>query len=148
VRAAFRAVLRPLRALFRALLLAALALFRAPRLAALALFRAPLFAALAPFRAPLFAALALFRAVLRPLRAVFRAERLADLPAFLTDFLAARFVLREPGLLADLRRGRSEVSDWLDEVSSKSNEREDDGEEVLSEGRGSIHPEPDHPISI
>jgi hypothetical protein len=128
--------------------LAALALFRAPRLAALALFRAPLFAALALFRAPLFAALALFRAVLRPLRAVFRAERLADLPAFLTDFLAARFVLREPDLLADLRRGRSEVSDWLDEDSSKSNEREDDGEEVLSEGRGSIHPEPDHPISI
>jgi hypothetical protein len=82
------------------------------------------------------------------LRAVFRAERLADLPAFLTDFLAARFVLREPDLLADLRRGRSEVSDWLDEDSSKSNEREDDGEEVLSEGRGSIHPEPDHPISI
>jgi hypothetical protein len=38
----------------------------------------------------------------------------------------------------------------VDAGSSKSKDREDDGvgEGVLSEGRGSIHPEPDQPISI
>ncbi len=37
----------------------------------------------------------------------------------------------------------------LSEESPKSNEREDPGlDELLSEGRGSIHPEPDQPISI
>jgi hypothetical protein len=123
---AFRAALRPFRALLRAALLAALPLFRAA----------------------LLAALPLFRAVFRPFRAVLRAERLADLPAFRADFLAAFFGLLVPGLLAVFRRGAA-VSDWLAVGSPKSNERDDEGVDgVLSEGRGSIHPEPDQPISI
>ena len=118
------------------------AVFRAVRRPLRALFRAELLAALPP---------ALFRAVLRPLRALLRAERLADLPAFRAaflparaDFLAARLVDR----LVDFRRGAA-VSDRVEEDSSKSNEREGEGVEgVLSEGRGSIHPETDQTISI
>jgi hypothetical protein len=84
------------------------------------------------------------------LRAVFRAELRPDLAAFRADFLAAFLVPPVPDFLADFRRGAAAaVSDWLDEDSSKSNEREYEGfEGVLSEGSGSIHPEPDQPISI
>jgi hypothetical protein len=54
-----------------------------------------------------------------------------------------------PDFLADFRRGSAAVPDWLEEDSTKSNERDDEGVVgVLSEGRGSIHPEPDQPISI
>jgi hypothetical protein len=68
---------------------------------------------------------------------------LADLPAFRADFLAALLAL-----LAVFRRGAA-ASDWLAVGSPKSNERDDEGVDgVLSEGSGSIHPEPDQPISI
>jgi hypothetical protein len=100
-------------------------------------------------------ALELFLAVLPPLRALFRAERPADLPPLRADFLLPRADFRpdrlaEPDLLADFRRrGVVAVSDSLEDESPKSNEREVEGVEgVLSEGRGSIHPEPDQPISI
>lgn len=131
-------MLRPFRALLRAALLAPLLFFRA----------APL-ADLAPFRAALLPALALFRAADLPLRAVLRAERRPDRAAFRADFLAALLVFLVPDFLTVFRRGSAAVPDWLDEGSSKSNERDDEGVVgVLSEGRGSIQPEPDQPISI
>jgi hypothetical protein len=78
-----------------------------------------------------------------------RAERRPDLAAFRADFLATLLVLRVADFLAGFRRGSAAVPNWLDEGSSKSNERDDEGVVgVLSEGRGSIHPEPDQPISI
>jgi hypothetical protein len=121
---------------------------RAALLAALPLFRAALLLALPLLRAALLAALPLFRAVLRPFLAALRAERLADLPAFRADFLAAFLALLGPDLLAVFRRG-SAASGWLAVGSPKSNERDGEGVDgVLSEGRGSIHPEPDQPISI
>jgi hypothetical protein len=78
---------------------------------------------------------------LAPLRADFRLLLLA---ARLADFL------RDPPLRARLVPPVL----LLGEGSSKSKDDEDDageegeGEGVLSEGRGSIQPEPDHPISI
>jgi hypothetical protein len=72
-----------------------------------------------------------------------RAERLADFPAFLAvflDFLAA--FLELAFLAAFFRRPRgSSPSAYEDE-----DDEEPDG--VLSIGSGSIHPEPDQPISI
>ena len=119
--------MRPFRAVLRAETLALLPLLRAARLVARPLFRA----------------------VARPFRAVFRAVRRPDLAVFRADFLAAFLARRAPVFLAAFRRGLAAVSDWLDEDSSRSNEREYEGlEGVLSEGRGSIHPEPDQPISI
>jgi hypothetical protein len=128
---------------------------------------------LPPFRAARFRE-ALFRLDdLRPpdrddLRALFRAElrppRLADLPARLADrralflaplradFLRPRLAERLEDLLRDARRLPPVLSlPLLGEGSPKSNEGDDDagvGEGVLSEGSGSIHPEPDQPISI
>jgi hypothetical protein len=101
------------------------------------------------------------------LRALFRAELrsplLADLPARFAD-LRALFLLPLrvdfllPGSVdrADFLRALGRVSlvlpaRSLGEGSSKSNDDDDeagDGEGVLSEGSGSIHPEPDQPISI
>ena len=113
-----------------------------------ALLRAAVRALLPPLRAAFLVARPLFRAAALPLRAVFRAERRPDFAAFRADFLAAFLVRRVPDFLADFRLGAA-VSDCLDEDSSKSNEREYEGlEGVLSEGSGSIHPEPDQPISI
>ena len=96
------------------------------------------------------------RAELRP--------RLDDLPpALLADrralFLAPLrddfLLLRLAERLEDFRRGLGRAvglsSRRLGDGSSKSNERDGDagdGEGVLSEGRGSIQPEPDQPISI
>jgi len=100
------------------------------------LFRAALLDARLLFRAAFLDARLLFRAVRRPFLAVLRAERLA----VLADFRAAFRADLLPLLLAD---------DPLSEESPKSNEREDPGlDELLSEGSGSIHPEPDQPISI
>ena len=113
-----------------------------------ALLRAVLRALLPLLRAAFLVARPLFRAAALPLRAVFRAERRPDLAAFRADFLVAFLVRRVPDFLADLRRGLA-ASDRLDGDSSKSNDREYEGlEGVLSEGSGSIHPEPDQPISI
>jgi hypothetical protein len=67
------------------------------------------------------------------------------------DFLLALFDDRLAVFLRELRRGRA-VLGLLVDGSSKS--LYDDGVEagvgegVLSMGRGSIHPEPDQPISI
>jgi hypothetical protein len=144
----FRAALLVDLALFRAALLADLAPFRAALLVDLPPFRAALLVDLLPFRAALLPALALFRAADLPLRAVLRAERRPDLAAFRADFLAALLVVLVPDFLADFRRGSAAVPDWLDEDSSKSNERDEGLLGALSEGRGSIHPEPDQPISI
>ena len=104
-----------------------------------------------------------FRALLR---AELRLPRLDDL----LDFLADRRALLRPPLRADfpvLLRFADRLADFLrdpplrdrlvppvllGEGSSKSNDDEDDpgeeGEGVLSEGSGSIQPEPDQPISI
>jgi hypothetical protein len=114
---------------------------------------------------------ALFRPPREDLRELFRAElrppRLADFPRLLAD-LRALFLapLREDFLLlrrAELRLDflRDPLRDPLREPpvaplrlvlagSSKSKDGEEvgEGEGVLSEGSGSIHPEPDQPISI
>jgi hypothetical protein len=133
-----------------------------------ALFRAALLAALPLFRAALLAALPLFRAALRPFRAVLRAElRALFLAPFRADFFAPRLAVpfelffrdRLLELPPDLERPpepeRLELPPdsprRLVEGSSKSKDDGVDageGEGVLSEGRGSIHPEPDQPISI
>jgi len=124
--------------LFRAALLDARPPFRAALLDALLLFRAALLDARPPFRAARLVARLLFRAARRPFLAVLRAERFVARP----DFRAAFRV----DLLALLS---ADDSDSLSEVSPKSNERDDEGlDDLLSEGRGSIHPEPDQPISI
>lgn len=109
---------------------------------------------------------ALFRAELRPprfddlldfladRRALFLAPLRADLRLLL---LADRFAdfLRDPPLRALRLRDRLVPPVFLPgDGSSKSKDDEDDegeegeGEGVLSEGRGSIQPEPDQPISI
>jgi hypothetical protein len=114
-----------LRALFRALL-------RPPRLAALELRlaeRRALF--LAPFRA-----------------AFFLPPRLAEL---LVAFLRVRVPERDVPPPDELERlPPIPDSRLVDEDSPKSKDDGDagEGEGVLSEGRGSIHPEPDQPISI
>ena len=89
-----------------------------------------------PFARPFWDARVLFRAVRRPFLAVLRAERLAVLVDFRADLRANLLPLPLP-------------DDTLSDESPKSNEREDPGlDELLSEGSGSIHPEPDQPISI
>jgi hypothetical protein len=108
---------------------------------------------------------ALFRAELRPLRLDDRLDFLADFRALFlaplrADFrlllLADRLVdfLRAPPP-PDLRRLRDRLVSpvlLVGEGSSKSKDDGDDageeGEGVLSEGSGSIQPEPDQPISI
>jgi hypothetical protein len=82
------------------------------------------------------------------LRALLRAERLADLPAFraaflpdLADFLALAF-------LAAFFRGRARVRPAGPSLSPNEDEDEEPDGVVLSIGSGSIHPEPDQPISI
>jgi hypothetical protein len=116
----------------------------------------------------------LFRAELRPLRLADLVLRLADRPALFlaplrADFFAPRLAVRvelffrdpppERALPPDLERPpepeRLELSPdsprRLLEGSSKSKDEGVDageGEGLLSEGRGSIHPEPDQPISI
>ncbi|HYF40437.1 MAG TPA: hypothetical protein VD930_12160 [Gemmatimonadales bacterium] len=83
---------------------------------------------------------------LAPLRADFRLPLLADR---LADFLRVP-PLRDPPLRDRLVPPVLRLGDG----SSKSKDDGDDegeegeGEGVLSEGRGSIHPEPDQPISI
>ncbi len=102
-----------------------------PRALLRADFFAPRLADLVPFRAD---RPALF---LAPLRADFLLPRLADR---LVDFL--RGLAADVPLPSPRREG---------EGSSKSNDDGDDageGEGGLSEGNGSIHPEPDQPISI
>jgi hypothetical protein len=116
----------------------------------------------------------LFRAELRPLRFADLVLRLAERPALFlaplrADFFAPRLAvplelffpdrLPERELPPDLERPpepeRLELPPdsprRLVEGSSKSKDDGVDageGEGVLSEGRGSIHPEPDQPISI
>lgn len=110
-----------------------------------ALFRAEL---RRPFLADLALRLAERRALfLAPLRAAFFRPRFADdLVALLRDLVPERDLERpveRPPMPVSLRR--------LGEGSSKSKEDgvdEGEGEGVLSEGKGSIHPEPDQPISI
>jgi hypothetical protein len=101
---------------------------------------------------------ALLRAELRPPRlADLRLDRLADRRAlFLAplreDFLLVRLAARRVDFLRGLEGVRPVLSSrLLGDGSSKSNERDGDvgeGEGVLSEGSGSIQPEPDQPISI
>jgi hypothetical protein len=99
----------------------------------------------------------LFRAELRPPRFDDLPARLAELRAlFLAplreDFLLLRLAERLEDLLRDGRLVPPVPSPpLLGEGSSKSNDGDDEagvGEGVLSEGSGSIHPEPDQPISI
>jgi hypothetical protein len=95
------------------------------------------------------------------LRADFLAPRLADLAPFRADrralflaplradFLLPRFDDRVDFLLGAARE--VPVSRRLGKGSSKSKDDGDDageGDGGLSEGNGSIHPEPDQPISI
>jgi hypothetical protein len=98
------------------------------------------------------------------LRADFFAPRLADLAPFRADrralflaplradFFPPRLAARLVAFLRGLARWVLGPSARLDgEGSSKSKEDGDDageGEGGLSEGSGSIHPEPDQPISI
>jgi hypothetical protein len=146
------------------------ALFR-PELLRLALFRPELFR-LALLRLALFRPpredlrLALFRGELRPPRLADPPLRLADFRAlflapFRDDFLLLRLAelrldflrapperLREPP--ERLREPPVPLERLVDAGSSKSKDGDDEGvgEGVLSEGSGSIHPEPDQPISI
>ncbi len=91
-------------------------------------------------RAPFLADLAL----LADLRALFRAPFRADfLPAFLADRLAA--FLREP---LRLRGGFARVGAGSSKVLNDEGVEAGVGEGVLSMGSGSIHPEPDQPISM
>jgi hypothetical protein len=91
---------------------------------------------------------------LAPFRAVFRPPRLADLlVAFFRDPPPER--ARPPELEPPPERERlppiPDSPRLLGDGSSKSKDDgvdEGDGEGVLSEGSGSIHPEPDQPISI
>ena len=120
--------------------------------------------------------LALFRPVLfRPpredFRVLFRAElrlpRLADFPPrladfralflapFRADFLLLRLAELRMDFLPDrpperLREPPVPLVRLVDAGSSKSKDGDDVGlgDGVLSEGSGSIHPEPDQPISI
>jgi hypothetical protein len=98
---------------------------------------------------------------LRPredLRELFRAAFLADLPlladfrapflaAFLLDFLADRLAvfLREP---LRLRVGFARVGDGSSKLLNDEGVEAGVGEGVLSVGSGSIHPDPDQPISM
>jgi hypothetical protein len=97
------------------------------------------------------------------LRADFLAPRLADLVPFRADrralflaplradFLLPRFDDRRVDFLRGAAREVPVPSRRLGEGSSKSKDDGDDageGEGGLSEGKGSIHPEPDQPISI
>lgn len=99
---------------------------------------------------------ALLRAELRPPRlADLRPDRLADRRApFLAPLRDDFLLLRLADRRVDFLRARERVppvlsSRLLGDGSSKSNERDGDvGEGVLSEGSGSIQPEPDQPISI
>ena len=135
------------------------ALFR-PELLRLALFRLALFRPellrLALFRPPRED----FRAELPPLRLAGLPPRLADFRAlflapFRADFLLLRLAeppldfLREPPP-ERLREPPGPPVRLVDAGSSKSKDGEDEGvgDGVLSEGSGSIHPEPDQPISI
>jgi hypothetical protein len=70
---------------------------------------------------------------------------LVDLPAFLAVFFAAFL----PDFLAAFRRERPVLVRVADSSPSSNIDFEDEGveEEVLSIGSGSIHPEPDQPIS-
>jgi hypothetical protein len=103
----------------------------------------------------------LFRAELRPLRLADFPARLADLRAlFLAPFRADFLLLRLAERLADFFRDRvlrvrfrdplASPARLLDEGSSKSKDGDElgAGEGVFSEGSGSIHPEPDQPISM
>ena len=92
--------------------------------------------------------------------APFFADRLADfLPDFLADFLPLdlrladflREAFLDPPFLAAFFRGRAvRGRDAGSSPSSNEDEELDPGleDEVLSIGSGSIHPEPDQPISI
>jgi len=72
-----------------------------------------------------------------------RAERFVDLP----DFLAAFFVVL-PAFLAVFLRERAAFLRVPGPSPSSDLDFVDEGvEEVLSIGSGSIHPEPDQPIS-
>jgi len=135
-----------------------LALFFRLVLLRLALFR------LALFRPPRDDLRVLFLAELRPLRLLDLPPRLADLRVlFLAllrlDFLLLRLaVLRLDFLRPPLRAlarddpPRELLVPPLRLLAGSSNANDGDelgvGEGVLSEGSGSIHPEPDQPISI
>jgi len=138
------------------------ALFR-PELFRPALFPPELFLP-ALFRPPRDDFRALFRAEPRPLRLADFPPRLADFRAlFLAPFRADFLLLRLAELRVDFLRDRLRdppgellrelpvpPDRLVDAGSSKSNDGDDEGVEdgVLSEGSGSIHPEPDQPISI
>lgn len=106
-----------------------------------ALFRADLREDLrALFRAPFLADLAL----LADLRALFRAPfRALFLLVFLADRLAV--FLREPGRL---RVVPARVGDGSAKSLNDEGVEAGVGEGVLSMGSGSIHPDPDQPISM
>jgi hypothetical protein len=99
---------------------------------------------------------ALLRAEARPPRLAALPARLADLRALFlaplrADFLAPLLAERAADFLRGLAREPALSSARLPvDGSSKSKDGDDAGvgEGVLSEGSGSIHPEPDQPISI
>jgi hypothetical protein len=72
-----------------------------------------------------------------------RAEPFADLP----PFLAAFFAVLPPVFLAVFLRGRAVLVAGSSPSSNIDCEDEGVEEGVLSIGNGSIHPEPDQPIS-
>jgi len=99
------------------------------------------------------------------LRAVFLADLRADfLPDFLAEdfraaFLAPFFAVLLPDFLADFlvavflaafRRGRAVLGRAAGSLYSSKDDGEEEGAEegMFSIGSGSIHPEPDQPISI
>lgn len=98
----------------------------------------------------------LFRAELRPPRLAALPPRPADLRALFLAPFRADFLLRAAERRVDFFRvpaGRARpvlVPLLGDAGSSKSNDGDEAGVGVgvLSEGSGSIHPEPDQPISI
>ncbi len=137
--AAFRAV--PLLPVFLADFRAA---FFAGRLA-------DLLAAFLPDFLPAFFAAARLAAFLAGFRAVFLPDFFAP-DFFAPDFFAPDFFA--PDFFADLARGRDRAGREESESSSRSLEEvdaeapEDEEAGGCSVGSGSIHPEPDQPISI
>jgi hypothetical protein len=109
------------------------------------------------FRPPREDRLALFRADPRPPRLADRPPRPADFRALFLAPFRADFLLRRAELRVDFFRDplRERVREpvlglRLGAGSSKSKDGDEAGvgEGVLSEGSGSIQPEPDQPISI
>ncbi|HET6837484.1 MAG TPA: hypothetical protein VFH24_05540 [Gemmatimonadales bacterium] len=82
---------------------------------------------------------------LAPLRVDFRLLLLADR---LADFLRVADFLRDPPLLDRLVPPVRLLGEGSSNEKDEGDDAGEEGEGVLSEGSGSIQPEPDQPISI